>query len=110
MRGLGDMHNLLTLYAKDPQTGLATVPLGTIYAAKRSISGKEFLQLGAEHQESTVIFTIRRPINWELDSGVEAKDSAGRRWRAVDVVPNTLFDGCLDLRCVSTRLEGVGYA
>ncbi|MBQ8537833.1 MAG: head-tail adaptor protein [Clostridia bacterium] len=109
MRGLGDFKHLLTLYARG-ESGRATNPLGTVYAAKRTASGKEFLELGAMHQQSTVIFTIRRPINWQLDSGIECEDSRGRRWQAVEVTPNLLYSTCLDVRCVSTQLEGIGYA
>ena len=110
MRGLGDRKYLLTLYARDEATGRATRKLGTVYAAKGHISGKEFLQLGAAHQENTAIFTIRKPLGWQLDSGIEAEDSQGRRWQTVDIVPNALSPGCMDLRCVSTGLEGLGYA
>lgn len=110
MRGLGDMKYLLTLYARDETSGQATKLLGTVYAAKGHISGKEFLQLGAAHQENTAIFTIRKPIAWQLNAGIEVEDSNGRRWQAVDVVPNAMYPGCIDLRCVSTRLEGLGYA
>ena len=107
MRGLGDFKYLLTLYAKG-ETGRATEPLDDIWAARRTLSGKEFLQLGAMHQEQTAIFTIRRPCQWKIEAGIEAEDSQGTRWQVRSVTPNAMYPTCIDLRCVSVGLEG-GY-
>lgn len=108
MRGLGDFKHLLTLYGKGP-TGRATERLGTIYAAKRTATGKEFLELGAVHQQRAAIFTLRKPTAWQLDAGLEAEDAQGTRWRCLDITPNASYGTFLDLRCVSTQLEGIGY-
>ena len=107
MRGLGDFKYLLTLYAKGG-TGRATEKLGRIWAARRTLSGKEFLELGAMHQEQTAIFTIRRPGRWKIEAGLEVADSNGTRWQVCSVTPNQIYPTCIDLRCVSIGLEG-GY-
>lgn len=114
MRNTGEMNHRLALYTRtvNNSTGTAVESkqlLMEVWGARRDMSGREFTQAAAVQAEKTVIFTIRRPARKQIDSGVLVEEK-GYCYRVVDVVENPVWPGCLDLRAIGTRMEGMGHA
>lgn len=110
MRGPGDLNKRITLYGRDPTDNDRDILLGSVWAYRRDSSGKEFLGGAAVQAESTVIYTIRRPRTWRLDSGVTIEDKQGNRYDVLAITDNPVFPGFIDLRAITRKMEGIGYA
>lgn len=114
MRGIGEMKRLIGLYERkvDTTSGSSVETLELIAhvrAARWDMSAREFAMAGGRQAESKMIYTIRKLISRELNSGVVIMDG-DERLEVVEVVANKQRPGFIDLRAQTTRMEGMGYA
>ena len=112
MRYIGEMKHRLRLYKRDVDTSTGSSHetrelVMEVWGARRDMSGREFAQASAVQAEQTAIFTIRRPLQKQIDSGIQIIEN-GQVWEVVSVVDNPVWRGCVDLRSESRGMEGYG--
>lgn len=112
MRNIGEMNHRLKLYRRSvsTETGSSVEKrelVMEVWGARRDMSGREFVQNAAIQAETSAIFTIRRPYGRTIDSGIEVVEK-GQIYETLSVVENPVWKGCIDLRCESRGMEGMG--